>query len=184
MRDVLGTSAAASGDASVVILPLAASARFSLRLRPSAAVEIGQAGGFRLDIPINTCRGTGERMTVRLGPDEWLLLGPEIDSDAIRHDVVSALDGRFFSLVDIGDRDLAVEVAGTHATDVINGGCPIDLDNAAFPAGAATRTLFGKAGIVLMRPGAQRSYRVECLRSFAPYVQAYLQDSAREFMVV
>jgi sarcosine oxidase, subunit gamma len=167
------------GEAGIAILPLTPSARFSLRLA-AAVVEIGEAGGFWLDIPINTCHVAGERMTVRLGPNEWLLFGPQ--ADAIRHDVASTLGDRFFSLVDVGDRDLAFAVAGIHARDVINGGCPLDLDDIVFPAGSASRTLLGKAEIVLIRPGTERFYRIECGRSFALYVRAYLENIAHEFL--
>ena len=168
--------------AAIAIVPLATGARFSLRLPPAAAIEVGQLGGFPLDTPINTCLVAGDRMMARLGPDEWLLLGAEAESDAIERTFTAALDGRFFSLVNIAHSSLAFAVIGVHACDVINGGCPLDLDDTVFPAGSATRTLLGKAGIVLMRPGGERFYRVECGRSFAPYVLAYLDDIAREFL--
>jgi sarcosine oxidase subunit gamma len=42
--------------------------------------------------------------------------------------------------------------------------------------------LLGKAEIVLWRLDAAPAFRVDCARSFAPYVQAFLQEAAREFM--
>jgi sarcosine oxidase subunit gamma len=68
-----------------------------------------------------------------------------------------------------------------YAREVINGGCPLDLDDAAFPPGRATRTLLGKAEIVLLRPDTPHTYRIECWRSFAPYVRGLLAEVAREF---
>jgi sarcosine oxidase subunit gamma len=72
-------------------------------------------------------------------------------------------------------------VSGRHAAEVLNSGCPLDLAEAAFPAGTATRTLLGKAEIVLMRLDDGPTYRVECWRSFAQYVHGFLLEAAREF---
>jgi sarcosine oxidase gamma subunit len=41
--------------------------------------------------------------------------------------------------------------------------------------------VLGKAELVLLTPGAPHRYRIECWRSFAPYVQALLAEVAREF---
>lgn len=155
-------------------------ARFSLRVSPAALAHIS-APALKLDIAINTLAGDGERMNVRLGPDEWLVIGPEAECEGIAHEVGSALTGLVFSLVDISHRNVAFQVAGPHARELLNGGCPLDLDDAAFPVGSATRTVLGKAEVVLIRPEAEYAYRVECLRSFGPYVLAYLNELMREF---
>jgi sarcosine oxidase, subunit gamma len=42
-----------------------------------------------------------------------------------------------------------------------------------------TRTVFGKAEIVLWRP-AEQSFRLEVWRSFSPYVAHLLHEVARE----
>ncbi|MGH7660979.1 MAG: sarcosine oxidase subunit gamma [Vulcanimicrobiaceae bacterium] len=155
-------------------------ARFSLRLSPAAAAEI-TAPALKLDMPINTMTGDSERMRVRLGPDEWLLVGPEAEREHIADEVEGALTGFDFSLVDIGHRNVAFQVAGPHARELVNGGCPLDLDDATFPIGSATRTVFGKAEIVLIRREAEYAYRIECLRSFGPYVEAFFNELMREF---
>ena len=59
---------------------------------------------------------------------------------------------------------------------------PLDLDQAAFPVGMCTRTLFGKAEIVLWRK-ADDAFRVEVWRSFAPYVLGCLGEACREYGV-
>ena len=93
----------------------------------------------------------------------------------------SLLQGQCYSIVDIGHRHAAFMVAGTHARVVINAGCPLDLDDAAFPPGGATRTVLDKAEIFLLRPGPATTYQLECSRSFASYVYLFLMDAAREF---
>ncbi len=167
--------------ATVSIAPLKACTRLTLRLSPEGAAEIGTAAGFRLNEPINTCISKNGRMAARLGPDEWLLFNSDSDSESVERELARSLGDHFFSIVDISHRNAAIAVSGHHAREVINGGSALDLDDAAFPAGSATRTLFGKAAIVLIRASAERIYRLECWRSFAPYVHGFLKDVAREF---
>jgi sarcosine oxidase, subunit gamma len=146
-------------------------ARWSLRLPSPLSV-----GGFFVDILVNRSSKAGERLTARLGPDEWLLVAPAGDSPDF-----GALEGRHHSLVDVSHRYAAFAVEGAAAPLVLAAGCPLDLHADAFAAGSATRTLLGKAEIVLWRLGEPLSYRLECARSFAPYVECFLNEAAREY---
>ena len=144
------------------------SARWSLRLPAPLAL-----GGFALDMPINRASKSGQRLAARLGPDEWLLVAPAGDSPDF-----SALEGRHHSLVDVSHRYAAFAVEGDNAPLILAAGCALDLHPDFFTAGSATRTLLGKAEIILWRVGEATSYRVECARSFATYVGRFL-DQAR-----
>jgi sarcosine oxidase, subunit gamma len=166
---------------SVAIQLLAPRARFALRLDPSLLATAKQVAGFTLDMPINRRVSSGERVAMRLGPDEWLLSGSEGETARIAGDVESALVGLHHSLVDVSHRHTALSVAGARAADVLNSGCPLDLSPPAFQVGAATRTLLGKAEIILAKTDDLPSFEVECARSFAPYVQDFLLEGAREF---
>ena len=84
------------------------------------------------------------------------------------------------SVVDVSDRNLAIEVRGSKAVEALNGFNPLDLDPAAFPVGMCTRTLFGKSEIVLWRTASQ-AFRIEVWRSFAPYVVGCLEEAGREY---
>lgn len=152
---------------------LAPATRFVLRLSPEDAAAAGVAGGFGLQGAMNHATGTSERFAARLGPDEWLLVASEAEAPAISAD----LKGRFHSLVDVSHRNMAFAVAGPAACEILNAGVPLDLNGAVFPVGAATRTVLGKAEIVLTR--WEEGFRVECWRSFAPYVHAFLLEAAR-----
>jgi sarcosine oxidase subunit gamma len=160
---------------------LQAMARYSLRIGSDEAARRRTVAGLRLDLPINASGVDGERRLARLGPDEWLLLALELDGRSLAEKFSAELEGSFYALTDIGHRNIGFQVAGIHAAEIINGGCPRDLDDAAFPAGSATRTLLGKAEIVLIRTDAENTYQVECWRSFAPYVHGLLVEVAREF---
>lgn len=107
----------------------------------------------------------GAHAVLRLGPDEWLVLG-----------AAGSVPGAA-SVVDVSDGYAAFRVAGAGAADLLNEGCPLDLSDAAFPPGSCTRTLFGKAEIVLWRPGPEAAFHVEVARSFAAYVAALLEQA-------
>ena len=172
--------AASASTGTPEIAPLPDAARFALRLRPALAAELGAVAGFPLDLAIN-CASFGPRRSIRLGPDEWLLIGEAADADAIAAEIAEAFGDRFHALVEISHRNIGVSVRGANAADILNAGCPLDLAAAVFPTGFATRTLLGKAEIVLIREDDAPTYRVECWRSFAPYVHGFLLEAARDF---
>ncbi|MCX5577901.1 sarcosine oxidase subunit gamma [Kaistia terrae] len=180
-RVTRATALAATASAGTPeIAPLPDAARFALRLRPALASEMGAVAGFPLDLAINSA-SSGPRRSIRLGPDEWLLIGDAAEAEAIAAEIAQAFGERFHALVEISHRNVGIAVRGAHAADVLNAGCPLDLAAAAFPTGFATRTLLGKAEIVLIREDDAPTYRVECWRSFAPYVHGFLLEAARDF---
>ncbi|HYI86813.1 MAG TPA: sarcosine oxidase subunit gamma family protein [Burkholderiales bacterium] len=144
--------------------------RWSLRLPSPLLVD-----GFALDMPVNRASRNGQRLAARLGPDEWLLVAPAGEAPDF-----SALEGRHHSLVDVSHRYATFAVEGDSAPLILAAGCPLDLHPDFFTPGSATRTLLGKAEIILWRLGEAPSYRVECARSFAGYVERFL-DQERSF---
>lgn len=161
--------------AGITIQPAEAEARFSLRVRASG----GTVAELPLDRPINSLAGDARRWIARLGPDEWLIGAPESEADLIASAVAADLAGRAHALVDVSHRNVGIDVGGARAAIALNAGCPLDLSDAAFPEGSATRTLLGKAEIVLIRrAGPVPNYRVECWRSFATYVHGFLAEAA------
>jgi sarcosine oxidase subunit gamma len=130
------------------------------------------------------CRAivNGTRATLWLGPDEYLLLErePGALSDAQIEALERALADAPHALVDISHRQFALEISGPHASAILNGACPLDLDPSEFPIGMCTRTVFAKADILLWRTRAD-AFHVEVWRSFADYVSGLLGEIAREF---
>lgn len=161
-------------DPGLTIRPAEAGARFSLRVRKAT----GTVAGLPLDGPINSLTGDDARWIARLGPDEWLIGTSETEADALAAAVASDLAGTAHALVDVSHRNVGIDVSGAKSAILLNAGCPLDLGDTAFPSGSATRTLLGKAEIVLIRwPGATPRYRVECWRSFATYVHGFLVEA-------
>jgi sarcosine oxidase subunit gamma len=151
--------------------------RLILRGRSDAIAAASAPLGFAL--PQQPCRAAhaGERSALWLGPDEWLILAPA--SDAVATALTQALHRHAHSLVDVSHRQCAIELTGRAAADVLAAGCPLDLDESAFPVGMCTRTVLAKAEITLWRV-APTTFRLEVARSFAPYVRAFLLEAARD----
>jgi sarcosine oxidase subunit gamma len=174
---------AASSSGTVTATRIENATRFALRISPLLAAEVGKAGGFDLTGQLNTVVVSGELLSARIGPDEWLLIAPDGLAESLTDAIEREFAGKLHALVDISHRNKAVVVEGTEAATVLSAGVPIDLSDAAFPPGSSTRTVLGKAEIVLMREKVGHRYRIECGRSFAPYVYAFVEESGREFAV-
>lgn len=154
------------------------------RMAPEARLVLHSApedrtsfGDLELPEPMLRATATGDWHALHLAPDEWLLAGPRDGTARVKD--MAAASGVVHSLVDVSDRTLAVEVAGRDAKPLINAGCPLDLADAAFPVNACTRTLFGKASILLWRTAAD-SFRVEYARSFDAYVTTSIETAAQD----
>jgi sarcosine oxidase subunit gamma len=152
---------------SVSVTTLPDASRYVLRGEPSAF------SGYGVALPREACRAAtnGSLSALWLGPDEWLLLLP--DGQALPLNAMA-------SVVDISDRQVAIEVSGDDAAEALNAFNPLDLHIETFPVGMCTRTIFGKAEIVLWRTAADR-FRIEVWRSFAPYVLGCLAEATREY---
>ncbi|MGB7431116.1 MAG: sarcosine oxidase subunit gamma family protein [Ahrensia sp.] len=168
---LVGVVFAAAG----VALTLAPDAyRVNLRAKPDAAGALSKALGVDLPTAPKTSASAGTRTALWLGPDEWLIYDTKANP-------VDALSGKdvLHSAVDISHRNTAILVSGPSAADVVNGGCPQDLSLASFPVGAASRTVLGKAEIVLHRV-KPTVFRVEVWRSFSRYAFDLLEAAARD----
>lgn len=144
-------------------------ARLSLR---GDVAALGTAFGIALPAGPGRTATAGGRTALWLGPDEWLLLAPSGSLDP-----KAAVERG--AAVDISHRQVGLILGGRDAADALATGCPLDLHPTVFPPGTCTRTVFGKAEVVLWRTDALR-FHLEVARSFAGYVHARLTGAARE----
>ncbi|MGB7904489.1 MAG: sarcosine oxidase subunit gamma family protein [Steroidobacteraceae bacterium] len=149
--------------------------------RGNAAARVGAGQAFGVVLPEAACRAAtdGSRAALWLGPDEHLLLAADGEGAAIESTLSRALDGHAYSLVDVSHRQVGVGVHGPRAEWLLEAQCPLPLNLRDFPPGMCTRTVFGKAEIVLWRP-AEQVFRLEVWRSFATYVVELLREIDRE----
>jgi sarcosine oxidase subunit gamma len=162
--------------------PVPVAARFVLQGGPAALAAAATALG--LTDPDGAGRSAGDDAAtlIWLGPDERLLLCWREDAPALGARLATALAAHAHSLVDVTQRQVGLRLTAPFAAELLNCGCPLDLDLARFPVGSATRTLFNKADIVLWRRGAD-DFHIEVWRSFADYLQRWLAESAQDFTI-
>ncbi len=150
--------------------------RLMFRGGADAVALCGKA--FGLGLPMQACTSAylNGRAALWLGPDEWLLAAPLGEGAQIAASLSAALSGTSHSLVDVSDQFLALDLSGAHVARLLNSAVILDLHETAFAVGMCTRTIFGKASILLWRT-ASNAFHLETGRSFLPYVMAMLTEA-------
>ncbi|MEL7272591.1 MAG: sarcosine oxidase subunit gamma [Pseudomonadota bacterium] len=149
--------------------------RISLRATGVGITNFGKRLGFALPKKPHQTNGKDGRTALWLGPDEWLV----IDTRRVDETMVPKLSNKTVAAIDISHRNTAFIITGTGAENTLNVACPRDLSETAFPVGTCSRTIFGKAEVVLWRTGKD-TFHLECWRSFASYVWRYLLEGAKD----
>jgi sarcosine oxidase subunit gamma len=160
--------AAASGDA-VALREVPFLAQVNVRADDSAAHALG------LPLEPNTTRAEGERTTLWLGPDEWLVVGPDGTATAIADDLLQAASG-WVTTVDVSANRTAIELTGPRVRDLLAFGCSLDLHPRAFGPGRCAQTTLARAQVVLEARRAD-TFRVHVRGSFAGYLATWLVDA-------
>jgi sarcosine oxidase subunit gamma len=174
---LLGREIIAGKATPLVIRPAADCARFSLRIDSTEIAGASKALGLQLPAKIGELAASGEKIAVCLGPDEWYLILPLAEQDAAERAFADLYAQVPHSLVDIGHREVAIEIEGADAALALQSAIPFDVE--AMPAGSGCRTVFDKAQIVLVRKAVDR-FRIEVWPSFADHVWGLVRAASRE----
>lgn len=163
------------------VTPLDDRARLALQCDPADAPAFA-ALGLPLGETMLRFHAIDDWHVLHLGPDEWLLIGPLAEREAMIARVGDASVPH--SVVDVSARNVGVEIEGRDAAALLNSGCPLDLAASAFPPGACTRTLFGKLTVMLWRPDERPRYIVEYTRSFDGYAVEFIRTAAHDLPAI
>jgi len=160
----------------------------NLRVDPDgpAAARVASVLGAGLPTSPNTVTTAGAYAVLWLGPDEWLVVGPDTGvpgASALVSALREALDGERGSAVDVSANRTTVEVNGPRARDVLENGCPLDLHPRVFYPGRCAQTVLARTQVVLWQTGPQPSYRLLVRGSFADYLATWLADAAGEHLL-
>lgn len=118
-----------------------------------------------------------------LGPDEWLVVGPEGAGPDVAPAAEAAIrvaaDGAFVTTVDVSANRVALEVTGTDARRLLAFGCALDLDARHFGPGSCAQTMVARAGVILWALGEEPApaFRLLVRPSFATYLESWLRDA-------
>lgn len=106
-----------------------------------------------LGVPLpGVCRevSLGAAACARLAPGEWLLTGPEQAVATLAERCRETMGGLGL-VTDLTHARVSFELSGVGAKWAINAHCPLDLSDAAMPAGAATRSVFADTNCFIAR---------------------------------
>ena len=156
----------------VTIEAAPAASRISLR---GNAKGFEKALGFALPKKPKTSASKAGKHALWIGPDEWMV----IDEKNPDTSLIPKTSSKVFAAADISHRNAAVIVSGEGAENTLAAGCPQNLSLRTFPKGACSRTVLGKAEVIIYRT-ANDTFRVEFWRSFAPYVWTFLSEAAKD----
>ena len=173
-------SAASGGELSIRDLPFVT--QVNLRADPKDAglmQRLAEALGFALPVVPNTVASRDDGRALWLGPDEWLVVGPDGQQQALEQTLRNGLDGAFGSILDVSANRTLLQIRGSKAHEALAHGVPIDLDPRSFGPGACAQTLLGKVQVIIERRDGIAFY-VYARTSFATYVADWLLDAAAE----
>ena len=133
--------------------------------------------GFALPIVPNTVASRKDRRALWLAPDEWLIVGPDRQQEALAQTLRDGLNGALGSIVDVSANRTVVEIRGAKAGDLLAQGVSIDLDQRTFGTDRCAQTLIAKAQVIIERRDAL-AFHLYFRTSFAGYVADWLLDAS------
>lgn len=175
--------AAASAPGHFAIREVPFASQVNLRGDPAnAAFVTGVRGAIGCHLPTtaNTWTGDAQRAALWLGPDEWLVVGPDGKNEEVCAGLRANLAGIHHSVVDLSANRTVIEISGPDARTVLAKGCPLDLHPGAFGPGQCAQSLLAKSQVILQCLDAGPTFRLFARISFAPYVAEWLLDAAAE----
>jgi sarcosine oxidase, subunit gamma len=155
----------------------------NLRPDPDSDLAARAADALRLTVPVvpNTTATSGLRTALWLGPDEWLIVGPDGDAPGVATALRDALGADWGSVVDVSANRTVLELRGPWARSALTKGCPLDLHPRQFASGACAQSLLAKAQVILWQRDDQPTYWIFVRASFAVYVAEWLLTALQEF---
>ena len=139
--------------------------------------ELESALGFALPVVPNAVGSLDDRRALWLGPDEWLVVGPDGQQEAIERALHNALNGRFGSIVDVSANRTLLEIRGPKARELLAHGIPIDLEARSFGPGRCSQTLLAKAQVIIERRSDDPAFHLYIRSTFASYAADWLLDA-------
>jgi sarcosine oxidase, subunit gamma len=175
---LIGRKLASANRAPVSIHSIDNSTRFSLRIAPADLAGASGVWGAPLPPTIGEFTASAGRIAACIGPDEWYLIAPLGDQDAIEASFADFYKTTVHSLVDVGHREVGIAVEGPEAANALQSCIAADIN--AMPVGSARRTIIDRVQIILIHEAEDR-FHIEVWHSFADHVWHLLAGICREF---
>jgi sarcosine oxidase, subunit gamma len=145
----------------------------NVRVPPTsaAAAAIGARLGGPLPVVPGSVVDAGPRHILWLGPDEWLVVGPDGDTG-----LPGLVTEPGASIVDVSANRTTIEV---DRRDLLEHGCTLDLHPRAFHSGRCAQTMVARTQVILWQTDDAPVYRLLVRGSFATYLADWLTDHRR-----
>ncbi len=127
--------------------------------------------------------GTAHGPALRIvwaGPDDWFVIGPKGQADALVQQLRARLRGRHAAVTDVSSGYTVLHLSGAPVREALAQGCPLDLHPRAFRFGQCAGSHFFKASVWLWQLDDEPSYEVLVRRSFMGYVWLMLEQVSAE----
>ncbi|KAA5607447.1 sarcosine oxidase subunit gamma [Roseospira marina] len=161
----------------------------NLRATEGMLADIGTRLGVQPPTTPNTWTASpdGHRIAMWLGPDEWLLVGPDGTAPAVEATIRDArVNDPWLSVCDLSHMYTTLVLTGPRARLVLSKGCPLDLHPRVLGSGACVQTLLGRTRAVLRvtdgegpngQQGGADAIEIWVRNSIARYTAAWLIDA-------
>ena len=144
--------------------------QIGVRTDPEGALAAG------LPVESNTFVRRGERITLWLGPDEWLVVAPGDGADHLVAEVDASLAPAHRSVLDLSANRVVLQLSGAAVEEVLATDCPIDLHPRVWIPGRCAQTLVMGVPAILARHDDRTHVFVR--PSFAEHLVDRLLDAA------
>jgi sarcosine oxidase subunit gamma len=147
-----------------------------------AAFRQAVSGVLGMGLPLKACT-TADNGVLRIvwaGPDDWFIVGPKGQADALATRLREALAGQHHAVTDVSSGYTVLHLSGTPVREVLAQGCPLDLHPRAFASGASAGSHFFKASVWLWQTDEAPVYELLVRRSFMGYVWLMLERTTAE----
>ncbi len=176
LADLAATLPAVSGQG-IALQLLQPPVMISLRGFANTALKdaVRSVCGCELPAAPNSSSVGPEGSILKLGPDEWLLVGDAGTSWSEK----MVLSGA--TLTDVSHARIVIKVDGDQSREMLAKGCAIDLHPQQFPAGTCVQSSIAKINVILHRPRNDNGFMLYSARSYAGSFWYWLTAAAKEY---
>jgi sarcosine oxidase subunit gamma len=151
---------------------------------PAFRQGVATALGVALPTKPSITSESGVVRSVWAGPDDWFIVGPKGQADALAARLREALTGLHHAVTDVSSGYTVLHVSGAPVRDVLAQGCPLDLHPRVFGRGGCAGSHFFKASVWLWQTDDAPVYELLVRRSFMGYVWLMLERASAEWGLV
>lgn len=139
-----------------------------------------------LPLPVRPCTNFANAIcrVVWAGPDDWFVIAPGGQAEALTSQLRTALAGVHHAVTDVSSGYTVLQLGGKPAREVLAQGCPLDLHPRVFKLGASAGSHFFKASIWLWQTDESPTFEVLVRRSFMGYFWLMLERCTPECSMV